>query len=290
MNVETETFLADDGIRLVGDVWRAGDGGDGRAPVLLMHGGGQTRHSWAGAAERFARAGRTAITMDARGHGESDRSPGGDYGWARISGDVLTLADRIAERFGAVPVPVGASMGGLATMAAETERPGTFPAAVLVDITPRMRMDGVERILGFMAANAEAGFDTVEAAADAIAAYLPHRPRPKSLDGLSKNLRQGDDGRFYWHWDPAFVAAMQSREEGRPDRLAHLESGVRAMRQPILLVRGRQSELVTQEEVDHFLSLAPHAKVTDVSGAGHMVAGDRNDIFADEVIAFLDGL
>jgi pimeloyl-ACP methyl ester carboxylesterase len=57
---------------------------------------------------------------------------------------------------------------------------------------------------------------------------------------------------------------------------------------PALLVRGRMSDLLSEEGAQEFLRLVPHARMVDVSGAGHMVAGDRNDAFNDAVVSFLD--
>jgi peroxiredoxin len=72
-----------------------------------------------------------------------------------------------------------------------------------------------------------------------------------------------------------------------PDRMhaaveAILHGGV-----PMLLVRGQMSDLVSQERADEFLARFPQVEFTDVRGAGHMVAGDRNDIFAGAVLDFL---
>jgi hypothetical protein len=55
-------------------------------------------------------------------------------------------------------------------------------------------------------------------------------------------------------------------------------------------VRGKLSDLLSEEGARHFLELAPHAKYADVSGAGHMVAGDRNDLFTQAVRGFLRGV
>jgi pimeloyl-ACP methyl ester carboxylesterase len=55
----------------------------------------------------------------------------------------------------------------------------------------------------------------------------------------------------------------------------------------VLLVRGRDSELVGEAEAAAFMELVPHAEIADVSGARHMVAGDRNDVFGNAVAAFL---
>ena len=56
---------------------------------------------------------------------------------------------------------------------------------------------------------------------------------------------------------------------------------------PTLLVRGRESDVLSRQGVDEMLAMAPHAEFVDVSGAGHMVAGDRNDAFTAAVAEFL---
>ncbi len=257
-------------------------------PALLMHGGGQTRYSWDGAAQQLARLGLDSVTVDARGHGESDWVETGNYTFHYFRDDLICLVDQIRAQFGQAPVLIGASMGGISALLAQ-EKAGSdiFSAIVLVDITPRMESSGVDRIMGFMAQNMKEGFASVEDAADVIAAYLPNRPRPKSLDGLSKNLRQRDDKRWYWHWDPAFVESVNSVKIGREERTEVLVEATKKISVPSLLVRGGKSELVTEEAAREFLELVPHAKYVDVSDAGHMVAGDRNDIFAQAVISFL---
>ena len=135
------------------------------------------------------------------------------------------------------------------------------------------------------------GFDSLEQVADAIAAYNPHRPRPTDLSGLEKNLRRRDDGRWVWHWDPRFITGVKgSTDETRaslvdPDVLTR---AVEKLTLPTLLVRGRSSDLLSEDGAREFLELAPHAEFADVAGAGHMVAGDRNEIFNGAVLDFLD--
>jgi pimeloyl-ACP methyl ester carboxylesterase len=160
-----------------------------------------------------------------------------------------------------------------------------FESVTLVDIAPNMDAAGVTKVVGFMGAHVHEGFDSLEQAADVIATYLPHRPRPKDLEGLRKNLRQGEDGRWRWHWDPAFITGVMRRS-----RIAHtgdLEQAVRDIRVPLHLIRGRMSELVSEDSVAAFRILAPLAHYTDVAGARHMVAGDRNDVFIEAVVSFL---
>ena len=277
------------GNRLVGDIREA------EAPrgcVVLAHGGGQTRHSWGGTAQALAKQGITAVTFDQRGHGDSDWIKSADYGFQWFARDMLCVVKALKQRTGFMPGVVGASLGGLAGLFAggSDEGNAAIAALVLVDITPKMRVDGVARIIGFMQEHAEEGFATVEEAADAISRYLPHRPRPTNLSGLSKNLRKDADGRYRWHWDPNFIISREDPAKHAKDVEAEGFEAAKRLKMPVLLVRGRESELVGEDEVEAFVAAVPHAQFTDIAGARHMVAGDKNDVFTQALLTFFDGL
>lgn len=272
------------GLRLVADVGGPADG----PTVLLLHGGGQTRHSWAGTWSHLANNGWRSLSLDLRGHGDSAWDPTGDYSIEAFATDVTVVAGALHRP----PVLVGASLGGISSLLAVGEaddQRSTARALVLVDIAHRMEADGRDRIGAFMTGHLD-GFATLEEAADAIAAYNPNRPRPKDLSGLAKNLRQRD-GRWHWHWDPKFVTGrFEFADETRttmlrPQRLAEAAANLEV---PTLLVRGRKSDLLSEEGAQEFLRLVPHAEYADVSGAGHMVAGDRNEVFNSAILDFLE--
>ena len=273
------TYQLDGGLKLIGDAW-----GDHTAtPILFLHGGGQTRHAWGGTARTLAGQGWYAVSLDLRGHGESDWSPDGDYLIDVFVKDI----HQVIDRFQRTPVLVGASLGGITSLLVAGEAsPPVASAVVLVDITPRVEQKGVERIRAFMTARPD-GFANLEEVADAVAAYIPHRPRPKNLSGLEKNLRKGPDGRYHWHWDPQIVSPARFTQRRDPERLL---AAARGLRIPTMLVRGKLSDVISDETVSEFLAAAPHAKYADVSGAGHMVAGDQNDVFSQAVIDFLSGV
>lgn len=284
---QTATFTGSAGNKLVSDVF-----GDKGAPVMLLHGGGQTRHAWRATAAELARRGWTAYAIDQRGHGDSEWVADGGYLFSNFASDVKAVAADLARQYGTRPAAIGASMGGIAAMLAEGEAfrdsgDHVLASLVLVDITPRVDYEGVDKVQGFMRAHAREGFATIEDAAEAVAEYLPHRPRPKSTEGLKKNLRLGADGRWRWHWDPRF---MDGRHSFDPDRKQLEESMLDAARNitvPALLVRGGSSELVQEAHAREFLELVPQAEYVDVDGARHMVAGDANDHFASAVVDFL---
>ena len=278
----TSVLLGADGLRLVAD-----ERGDPTSPpVFLLHGGGQTRHSWGGTAAAVADRGWRAITIDLRGHGDSEWSPQGDYQLVRFAEDI----DAVASVLPARPFLIGASLGGLTSMLLAGElHPGIAAGIVLVDIIPEMESSGALRISEFMTSRSREGFASLDEVADAVAAYNPHRPRPTDLSGLRKNVRERD-GRWYWHWDPAFGGdgdGISPHEVTDTDRLHRAIERILADDVPLMLVRGRMSDLVSAEGAARFCERFPEVEFVDVSGAGHMVAGDRNDAFTDAVVAFL---
>lgn len=270
----THAWVTTAGLELAGDAW----GEPGGRPVVLLHGGGQTRHAWKGTGERLADIGYHVLAFDARGHGDSDWATDGDYSLSAMVDDLATVVAGLDRP----PILVGASLGGIVSLTAVGSRRITAAGLVLVDIAPRIEPEGVQRIREFMFARPD-GFASLDEVADAVAAYQPHRPRPRDLVGLAKNVRQGDDGRYRWHWDPRFMTGPQRVNEHGYE----LDDLARAVDIPTLLVRGAMSDLVSEEGARHFLEVCPHADYVDVAGASHMVAGDRNDVFADAVIGFL---
>jgi pimeloyl-ACP methyl ester carboxylesterase len=283
------SFIGASGNKLAADVY-----GEAGTPVLLLHGGGQTRHAWRKTAEDIARAGRTAYALDQRGHGDSEWVADGHYSFADFANDARAVADALATRSGQRPIVIGASLGGISSLlaerAAEQDNAKAFSALVLVDITPRVDSSGVDKVQGFMRAHAQEGFASVAEAADAVAQYLPHRPRPRSHEGLKKNLRLSPDGRWRWHWDPRFLEGRRTVNGDRGALEASLIDAARNLKIPALLVRGSSSELVKEAHAKEFLELVPHAEFADVTGARHMVAGDRNDAFSTAILGFLGRL
>ncbi len=255
-------------------------------PVLLLHGGGQTRHAWQASAAKLAGAGFTAFALDQRGHGDSNWPQDGAYRFTDFAADALAVARQIGQG-GKPPFVVGASLGGLAALLALGQQGDAFSGLALVDVTPQMNRGGVDHVRNFMRANATEGFASLEEAANAVAAYLPHRPKPSSLEGLKKNLRRREDGRYYWHWDPRFFEGPHPVDQNAEETQRLLIEAAAKIAVPALLVRGRESELVGQTQAEQFRQLCPHAEYVDIAGARHMVAGDRNDIFAKSILDFL---
>jgi len=277
-SIRSSRLAGADGAWLAASLLGEGD----RGTVLLAHGFGQTRNAWDATAQTLAAAGYRAVSYDARGHGESTwNAHDVRYSGEQFTDDLIVIAGEMSPP----PVLVAASMGGLFGLLAESRWPGLFAAMVLVDITPRWETAGVERILRFMTAHPQ-GFDSLEHAGEAIAAYLP-QPR-KSGGGLRQLLRPAENGRWYWHWDPRLIEELAGGDATAQQQvLMHAAAQVRC---PILLISGGRSDLVTPQTVAEFLSLVPQARHLQLPEATHMVAGDENSAFTAAVLHYLDAL
>lgn len=253
-------------------------------PVIFLHGGGQTRHSWGDSAKILAENGYYALALDARGHGDSSWSESGSYNIEDLGNDLKEVIKQIGKR----PAIVGASMGGLTCLIAEGESENSISSAiVLVDIAPKAEQKGIERIFAFMASNKH-GFASIEEAAESVSAYLPNRTKPKDHSRLEKNLRLRADGRYYWHWDMKMLELWKSIT---PDQQIKNETrmyqAAKHLKVPTMIVRGGMSDVVSEKVMAEFLDEVPHVRSVNVSDAGHMVAGDSNHAFTNAVLEFL---
>ena len=248
-------------------------------PVILLHGFGQHGSSWKAIAQVLASEGWRVVIPDLRGHGQS--------GHAEKGYDLEDFVDdlqRIIKLHDLPPVLVGASMGGLISLF-YAGNPHHLPVKklVLVDIAPKWEDEGVKRILTFMRETSK-GFDTIEDAGKAIAAYLPHR-KPSQSGTLKDYLFQDEHGRWLWHWDPNLLDWVEniSSELIRERALKAAEICVT----PTMLLTGENSDVVANDGIDELMAVLEKGHHCEVTKAGHMVVGDAQDDFAKNILNFL---
>ncbi len=273
-------FAGANGVRLAADVYGEPD----RPSLVCSPGAGQTRHAWRRTALRLASLGYHVVSVDLRGHGGSSWASDGDYSIEAFAADVRAVIQAVPGP----PILLGASIGGIASAIAVGEATSCVARAlILVDVVPKMATAGLDRIRSFMSAG-HAGFASVEEASAAVLRYLPGRKPSGSHRGLKRNLRPGADGRWYWHWDPAFHAGSKHR----PDQgmFARMADAARNITIPVLIISGSRSEVVHDEGVTQLRQLIPHAQCFQVPDATHMVAGDQNDAFNGAVSGFVRDL
>jgi pimeloyl-ACP methyl ester carboxylesterase len=280
MEIQPLDFAVSPDISLKADRYGSADS----APVLFLHGSGQTRWSWEKTAKKIGGqkdVPLAAYAVDLRGHGESSWCSNGNYRIDAFADDVRSVANNL----GTAPVIVGASLGGIATLIACGEEPRAACAGiVLVDIAPLIEPRGSGRVGGFMRRTID-GFASLEEAAEAVQAYSGGTREGRS-EGLLKNLRQGSDGRFRWHWDPALMATRDDDPE-LADFEARLLRATRAIAAPILIVRGEKSDLLSRETMARLREILPNVAQAEIPGARHMIAGDDNARFNAAILPFL---
>jgi len=271
-------FKLRSGLSIAASSW----GSESDPLVILMHGGGQTRHAWGNTGEVLGLSGFHVLAIDLRGHGDSDWHPDGDYSIDAYKSDLVSILNQLGKSASIV----GASLGGMVafSLAGDLDNGELVNALVMVDIGLYPNEKGSDQIINFMQSGNK-GFASLEEASEAISGYLPHRKKPKDNNGLEKNLRLKEDGRYYWHWDPKFIKGRTIKKE--IDQKAINKKVAKNINVPTLLIRGALSNVVTQDEVDDFLLALPHAEFEEIEKASHMIAGDRNDIFAASAIDFL---
>lgn len=265
-----------DELTLVGDVL-----GTGPRLAIMLHGGGQSRSAWRGAARRLAAAGMRVCTMDLRGHGESAWSPTAAYGFDHYVADLTTTIDAL----GGPALVVGASLGGHVALLAAARHPERVSALALADVTPWIDERVGDAMRDGMRA-AASGFADLEEAA-AMVDGLRNTAGRGDASRLAAHLRTGDDGRLYWRWDPAFLNDALLRHGGAGGLF---EAEALRLARPVLLMRAELSTITSPEQVETFRAAIPWLRDVTIAGAGHMLTGDVNDAYADAILAFANDL
>ena len=112
--------------------------------VIMLHGGGQTRHSWKGVAAKIADLGFHVIAHDLRGHGESFWDSDGDYTFDAHRDDLIKIIQKLGKKANLV----GASLGGMISLslAGHEEESKHCSGLIMVDIGMRPNDEGSDRI------------------------------------------------------------------------------------------------------------------------------------------------
>jgi esterase len=245
-------------------------GGAGAPPLLMLHGGAQTGHSFDEVAPVLART-RHVVCLDQRGHGDTD--------WAaRYRREDFTAdVDRVLDHLGWDDTAlVGMSLGGLNSIAYAATRPARVRALVVVDVVPSVAPAGREAIAKQLSVHEFASFDDAVAQAHA---FNPRRTIDNIRERLGHSMREFADGRWRYKFDPGIAADMGDVEGMWAD--------VRRIRCPALLVRGAESPILTLEGTARFLATVPGSRAAEVPGAGHSVMGDNPSGFLAAVAPFL---
>jgi pimeloyl-ACP methyl ester carboxylesterase len=249
-------------------------GTEEEAPMLLLHGGAQTAHSWDEVAPDLARD-HHVLALDQRGHGDTDWAPGGRYRREDFAADVGAFLD---DRGWPAATLVALSLGGLNSIAFTAARPERVRGLIVVDVAPTISQAGSKAIAAQLATRDFASF---EEAVERALAFNPLRSAENIRQRLSHALRETPEGRWAYKFDPSIGKG------GLESDFERLWEQVRLIQCPTLLVRGAQSAILARETAARFTRELPGSTVIEVPGAGHSVMGDNPSGFLAAVRPFL---
>jgi pimeloyl-ACP methyl ester carboxylesterase len=246
-------------------------------PIVLLHGGHQSAHSWDLVSLYLAQHYRV-LALDQRGHGDSEWPRDADY-----TNDAMALD---AEAFiGALglqqPVLIGHSMGGRNALLLTRRNQAALRALVVVDVGPELSDRGREVISGFVQANQE--FDDLEQFVANVRRYDPYRSRAHIERTVKYNMLQRADGKYISKCDSTPRRLGLVRGSG-PQENVTLEDA-RGFRLPVLLIRGADSRILAADAAERFRDALPRGQLATVPACGHNVHGQNTTGF----IAALDG-
>jgi len=273
--MDDKTFQGFGGIRLAATAF----GSPGDPPVVLLPSLGQVRQFWFGSAAALADAGRYAICVDLRGHGDSDRAPDNRYDLDAYIGDFQAVLAALTSR----AVVVSAGLGARVAIAAVGEgAPHLVSGLALIDANLWVDQAVVKRLGEAMERRVD-NFDDPAMIVDIIAAAYPSEPRPVHSERLLAAYAQREDGRYVWRGDPRALAAANL-----PDLEQRLSAAASLISAPVTLIRGSLNETVSKDAVERLQALIPGAEVAEIDGAGHYAASDREDDFNAILLEFLE--
>ena len=255
--------------------------GDPEAPpVLLLHGGNQSAHSWDLVSLHLSDRYRV-LALDQRGHGDSEWCRGGDYSAAAMADDAAAFLRALEVRD---PIVFGHSMGGFVAMTLTKAHPGIPRALVLVDVGPELSARGTDAIRGFMQRNIE--FDDLEEFLDNVEKYDPFRTRAHMARTVKYNLLRRADGKYVSKHDRRRFAPPEATHPGRGLAL----EDARGFACPTLVIRGADSHVLEPEAAERFAAALPDGRLMTVPDCGHNVHSQNTPGFLRAIGPFLDEL
>ena len=247
------------------------DWGNANAPaILFLHGGGLNAHTW-DVVSLMLRDRYRCVALDQRGHGDSEWSPGSDYGMDSHLRDVEGFAALMRLRR---PVLVGQSMGGINSINYASRHSEEMAGLVVVDVGPEIIAAGGARIRDFIAAPQ---LDSPEDFLKRAMEFNPLRDPRILRRSLYYNLRQLPNGKWTWKHDVRRAAEAQSgdMEAMGAKRAEQLWKAVPQIKCPTMVVRGALSDVISDEQAQRFVGTLPKGRFVKVEKAGHNVQGDN---------------
>lgn len=272
------------GLRLHFQEW--GDDRSGRHALVLLHGYAESLAAWEEVALDLSRDYRI-VTLDARGHGDSDLAPDMDYSRAAQVSDLEIVIETLGLQ--AVTL-VGHAMGGATAICYAAEHPEVVQALVVIESAPEVLRSGVETLRRLV--GAQETFVSLDDAADLFREYYPYATGEQLDRRVRASLAVAEDGGYRWAFDPVFLDPTARPPEADPGqrRLSNLWECVERVQCPTMIVRGAETDMLTPEAIQRLHRRIIGSRVSLIEDAGHAVPTDQPAALAQHVREFLQSL
>lgn len=251
-------------------------------PIVLLHGGHQSAHSWDLVSLHLAQKYRV-LALDQRGHGDSEWPRDAEYTNEAMSRDAEAFIDALGLQR---PVLIGHSMGGRNAMLLTRRDPSRLRALVIVDVGPELSDRGRAVIAGFVQANQE--FDNLQHFIENVRKYDPYRSLEHVERTVKYNMLQRADGKFVSKCDATPRRLGLVRGQGPSENITLDEA--RGFHLPVLVVRGANSGILAADAAERFRDALPQGTLVTVPNCGHNVHGQNTLGFIAALGEFLQSL
>jgi pimeloyl-ACP methyl ester carboxylesterase len=242
-------------------------------PILLLHGGNQSAHSWdlvsLHLSDRYH-----VYALDQRGHGDSEWTRDQDYTIQARAEDALAF---ISQQGLGAPIIFGHSMGGMVTMTMARSAPDLARGVVLVDVGPELSPKGREIIQNFVVRNVE--FDDLDEFLDNVVKYDRFRSREHIARTIKYNMLRRVDGKY--------ISKVDHRRIPDASEAPRAEFDPKCMSFPVLLIRGAESDVLEADAAERFVATLPDGRLVTVPAVGHNVHGGNTPGFLEAISPFL---
>ncbi len=275
--VPEDEFVEANGLRMHYLDW----GNPSKPDMLLLHGFAQTCHSWDFVALAFSDRFHV-VTLDQRGHGDTDWAPDGDYSPETQQQDIHAFV----QAAGLTDLVImGLSMGGRNAFTYAASHPDDTRALVIVDAGPENMRSGSQNIRQFVQQDDE--LDSVDAFVERVLRYNPRRDPVQLRGSLAHNLKQLPSGKWTWKYDRLLRGPSRSMQQD-PGAVERLWSYLEGLACPTLVVRGAESDIMDMDMAGSMHERIPNGRLATVPNAGHLVMGDNPSGFEHAVSDFLN--
>jgi pimeloyl-ACP methyl ester carboxylesterase len=261
-------FTSRDGLTLYARDYAAASG-PARLPVICLHGLTRNSADFDELAPWLASLNRRVLAPDMRGRGHSqhDADPT-HYAPPTYAADVAKLAHDLGI---ARAVFIGTSMGGIITMTLALGHAKLIAAAVLNDTGPLLSSKGLQRIAGYAGARKTPA--TWSEAAQAVRAInataFPDNPDEEWMKWARRAFHENEQGELEMRYDPNIALPLSSGKLLPSSMAARHAFKKLARKRPTLLVRGKLSDLIEDEQTEWMRKHAPRMRYAEVPGIGH---------------------